>query len=82
MVTDPAKSRQALTPGTFGWGGAWGTVFWIDPTEQLITIMMVQVSRYSHLNIRQDVANMAQQAIIESLHSGKQGIRGYEQIRR
>ena len=82
MVTDPAKSRQALTPGTFGWGGAWGTVFWIDPTEQLITIMMVQVSRYSHLNIRQDVANMAQQAIIESLHSGKQAIRGYEQIRR
>jgi CubicO group peptidase (beta-lactamase class C family) len=82
MVTDPAKSRQALTPGTFGWGGAWGTVFWIDPIEQLITIMMVQVSRYSHLNIRQDVANMAQQAIIESLHSGKQAIRGYEQIRR
>ena len=82
MVTDPAKSRQALTPGTFGWGGAWGTVFWIDPTEELITIMMVQISSYRHLNIRQDVANMAQQAIIESLHSGKQAIRGYDPIRR
>ena len=22
ILTDPAKSRQALTPGTFGWGGA------------------------------------------------------------
>ena len=82
MLTDPAKSRQALTPGTFGWGGAWGTVFWIDPTEELITIMMIQISSYRHLNIRLDVANMAQQAIIQSLHSGKQAIRGYEQIRR
>ncbi len=82
MVTDPAKSRQALTPGTFGWGGAWGTVFWIDPTEEMVTIMMVQISSYRHLNIRQDVANMAQQAIIKSFHSGKQGIRGYDPIRR
>ncbi len=82
MLTDPAKSRQALTPGTFGWGGAWGTVFWIDPTEEMITIMMVQISRYGHLTIRQDVANMAMQAITESFHSGKQGIRGYEAIRR
>ena len=52
------------------------------PTEEMITIMMVQISRYAHLTIRQDVANMAMQAITESFHSGTQGIRGYEAIRR
>ena len=31
MLTDPDRSRQAVTPGTFGWGGAYVTVFWIDP---------------------------------------------------
>ncbi len=41
MVTDPAKARQGITPGAFGWGGAWGTVFWIDPAEELVTILMV-----------------------------------------
>ena len=82
MVTDPAKARQAVTPGTFGWGGAWGTVFWIDPTEELITILMVQITSYRHFNIRQDIANMAMQAITESLYAGQQKIRGYKEIPR
>ena len=29
--------------GSFNWGGAWGTYFWIDPAEQLIAIQMLQV---------------------------------------
>ena len=82
MVTDPAKARQAITPGAFGWGGAWGTVFWIDPAEELITILMVQITSYRHFNIRQDVANMAMQAITESLYAGQQKIRGYKEIPR
>lgn len=82
MVTDPAKARQAITPGAFGWGGAWGTVFWIDPAEEMITIMMVQISSYRHFNIRLDVANMAHQAITESYYAGGHGIRGYAPIPR
>ena len=30
------------SPGSFGWDGAYGTSFWIDPTEQLIGILMTQ----------------------------------------
>ncbi len=82
MVTDPAKSRQALTPGTFGWGGAWGTVFWIDPTEEMVSILMVQISSYRHFNIRQDFPNLVMQSITESFHSGARHIRGYQPIKR
>jgi CubicO group peptidase (beta-lactamase class C family) len=40
-----AAGRNPL-PGSLGsyfWGGAWGTVFWVDPAEKLVAIMMIQV---------------------------------------
>lgn len=39
-----AAGRNPL-PGSVGsyyWNGAWGTAFWIDPTEKLIAIQMIQ----------------------------------------
>jgi CubicO group peptidase (beta-lactamase class C family) len=82
MLTDPANSREGLTPGAFGWGGAWGTVFWVDPVEQTVMIFLTQISSYSHFNIRQDFPNLVMQAITESYHAGPQGIRGYDPIER
>ena len=32
-------------PGSVGdyfWGGIYGTSFWVDPTEQMIVVLMVQ----------------------------------------
>jgi hypothetical protein len=43
---------------------------------------MVQITSYRHFNIRQDIANMAMQAITESLYAGQQKIRGYKEIPR
>jgi CubicO group peptidase (beta-lactamase class C family) len=82
MLTDPARARQALTPGAFGWGGAWGTVFWIDPVEELVMVFMTQISSYRHLNIRPDFANLVIQAITESRHSEPGAIRAYRRIPR
>ncbi|MFP3949417.1 MAG: serine hydrolase domain-containing protein [Gemmatimonadota bacterium] len=77
MLTDPARSREALTPGSFGWGGAWGTVFWIDPTEETVMIFMTQISSYSHFTIRQEFPNLVMQALVESKHAGDRPIRAY-----
>ncbi len=30
------------SPGTYGWGGAAGTVFFVDPHEELFAVMMIQ----------------------------------------
>lgn len=82
MLTDPDNSRETLTPGSFGWGGAWGTVFWVDPTERTVMVLMTQISSYSHFNIRQDFPNMVMQAITESHRTGPGHIAGYEPIPR
>jgi CubicO group peptidase (beta-lactamase class C family) len=36
------RADLARQPGSFGWDGAFGTSFWIDPSERLIGILMTQ----------------------------------------
>ncbi len=66
LVSDAGKARDPLTPGTFSWGGAWGTIFWVDPVENMIGIMMTQITSYRHLTVRQDLGVTAMQSIIDS----------------
>jgi len=64
-VTDLGQSGAPNTLGTYSWGGAFGTIFWVDPKEELIGILMMQVRPYTHLNIRKDLSTLAYQAIID-----------------
>jgi CubicO group peptidase (beta-lactamase class C family) len=42
VVTDVGATQTLGSPGTFGWSGIYGTVFWVDPKEKLVAIMLVQ----------------------------------------
>lgn len=77
VLLDPGQSRESLTPGSYGWSGAWGTYYVTDPTEELISILMIQLTPYNHINIRQDPGTIATQAILEPHSSGDQTVRGY-----
>lgn len=52
VVEDPAGAGGITSPGEFYWGGAAGTIFWIDPVEDLIGIVMVQ-----HMNVQVPLRN-------------------------
>ena len=78
ILTDPSKAPDALSIGTFTWGGADGTLFWIDPVEQLIGIMMIQINPYSHFNIRPLFSVVVSQAITDSLAGQKPRVMGYD----
>lgn len=41
-----AGLAEMLSPGTFGHGGAWGTQAWIDPTKDVIYVLMVQRANF------------------------------------
>jgi CubicO group peptidase (beta-lactamase class C family) len=80
MLLDAGKTSELLTPGSFGWGGAWGTYFFVDPVEEMIGIIMIQITSYTHLRIRQDLGTLATQAIIDAKSSGGQRIRAYQPL--
>ena len=42
VIREPQGVSAALSPGTFGHGGAFGTQVWIDPVKKLAHILMVQ----------------------------------------
>ncbi len=65
VLVDRGAAASMASEGTFGWGGAYCTYFWVDPQEELIGIMMTQVRPYDHLNIRQDFQVLANQAIVD-----------------
>jgi len=44
IVNQPQGTLLLHSPGTFGHGGAFGTEGWVDPRNDLIRIMLVQVS--------------------------------------
>ena len=42
VVTDLGATQTLGSPGMYGWTGIYGTIFWVDPKEKLVSIMMVQ----------------------------------------
>ena len=65
MINDVAATGALGTKGTYGWGGAAGTYFRIDPKENLIYVMMIQLMPYDHLQARQVFQNMVYQALVD-----------------
>ncbi len=62
---DNGEAAQVGSVGAYGWGGAFGTYFWIDPKEQMFGVLMVQLRPYNHVNIRQDFRTLATAAIVD-----------------
>jgi CubicO group peptidase (beta-lactamase class C family) len=59
------ESATLGSPGEYGWGGAFGTYFWVDPKEQMIGILMIQLMPYAHVSIRPEFQNVVTQAITD-----------------
>ena len=42
IVLDPVAEKSGRSKGSFGWGGAYGTQSWTDPTEEISAVLMIQ----------------------------------------
>jgi CubicO group peptidase (beta-lactamase class C family) len=42
VVFDPAEANSPVGKGTFFWDGAAGTWFWVDPTNDIVFVAMIQ----------------------------------------
>jgi CubicO group peptidase (beta-lactamase class C family) len=64
VVTDPVAAGYSVSPGSYGWIGAWGTHSWMDPKERLVGIMLVQTSNPNR-QVDRDFETAVMQAIVE-----------------
>lgn len=64
VVLDSSRAAVIGSPGAFAWGGAASTLFWIDPTEQLIVVGMTQLMPSSAYPIRDELKPMVYGAIV------------------
>ena len=62
-----ALAGDMASPGSFAWGGAASTVFWVDPKEELVVIFMTQVLGLNRqrLPVRSLLANIISGAIVD-----------------
>lgn len=44
VVLDPAAAGSPLPAGAYGWSGAYGTHFWVDPATGLSVVWMINLS--------------------------------------
>ena len=68
VVRDPQGVSAALSPGSFGHGGAFGTQAWIDPEKKRIYILMVQRADFPNSDAS-DVRRDFQEAASSTLNS-------------
>ena len=63
VVLDAVEARgDHRSTGSFGWSGAFGTTFWVDPKADLTAILMVQTPGGP---LRADFQNAVRQAIVD-----------------
>jgi CubicO group peptidase (beta-lactamase class C family) len=63
VVTDPMGELAGHTIGSYGHGGAFGTQGWIDPNNQLISIMLIQRADGDTESMTQIFLNMAEASV-------------------
>ena len=62
---DPAVSGLNGSAGEFNWGGLAGTVFWIDPAEDMIGLYMIQMLPPRFGDSRNQFKRLVYQSIID-----------------
>jgi len=62
VVLNNVDANRRVSNGSFGWDGAFGTHFWVDPKEQLVGLLMVQEPVEP---LKRDFENAVMQAIVE-----------------
>ncbi|MCY4453050.1 MAG: serine hydrolase [Immundisolibacterales bacterium] len=64
VMLDPAKARIVGSPGEYAWGGVASTAFWVDPAEDLIVLLLTQLSPSSTYPIRRELRVLTYQALL------------------
>lgn len=60
----PGQSPETGTAGDYNWGGAYGTMFWVDPKEELAVVYMAHTPGPLRLYYRALMKSLVMQALV------------------
>ena len=60
------RNGQPGSVGSYGWGGAYHTTYWVDPAEKLMAVLMTQLMPAGNSDLHERFRAMAYQAIVDS----------------
>jgi CubicO group peptidase (beta-lactamase class C family) len=66
VLDDLGASGRHGTVGEFGWGGAYSTVYWVDPQERLVALLMTQLLPAGDSDLHERFRALVYQAIVDS----------------
>jgi CubicO group peptidase (beta-lactamase class C family) len=62
VLNHAVAGGSRLSDGSFGWSGAYGTHFWVDPKEEIVAVLMIQTPVRQ---MRPEFENAVMQAIVK-----------------
>jgi CubicO group peptidase (beta-lactamase class C family) len=65
VVIDSVKNKSLTSEGTFAWGGAASTAFWVDPAEDLTVAFYTQLLPSGTYPIRRELQQLVYQALVD-----------------
>lgn len=63
VVTEKGSARTPSNTGTFSWGGAFSTSYWVDPKEKMVFLFYRQLQNTTHGEVVEKFRNMVYQAL-------------------
>lgn len=65
IVTEKTSGRTMAQEGTYAWGGAFATSYWVDPKEKMVLLFYRQLLGGTHGDVVEKFRALAYQSIID-----------------
>ncbi|MGN8069046.1 serine hydrolase domain-containing protein [Mucilaginibacter sp. 22184] len=65
ITTPTSSAKLGVSPGSFAWGGFYGTLYWVDPKEHLVCLLFIQNWPLPHNAIQDKFRALVYQALVD-----------------
>jgi CubicO group peptidase (beta-lactamase class C family) len=65
ITTEKSAHSGPKNTGSFAWGGYFGTIYWADPKEKMVCLIMTQQTPNSHGDLGNKITNMIYASLVK-----------------
>ena len=65
VITEKGSARTPAQEGTYSWGGAFATSYWVDPKEKIVMLFYRQLQGGTHGDVVEKFRALTYQAIVD-----------------